>query len=127
MSLATFLLSLPQQATIKLRVSSDSMRPFLKVGDVVWIRKNCIDQVRVGDVILFHQPRQKALQLPILHRVVQKQVGRKLRLRTKGDNARFADKYLVTETEYIGQMLGKEHWLLGKLSQLAAKILFWRK
>lgn len=127
MSLIVFLLSLPQQATIKLRVSSDSMRPFLKAGDVVWICKNRINQVQVGDVILFYQPKQKSLQLPILHRVVQKQVGKKLRLCTKGDNAPFPDKYLVTKTEYIGQMLGKEHWLLGKLSQLAAKILFWRK
>jgi len=36
----------------------------------------------------------------------------------------FADRHLVTEAEYIGQLLRKEHWMFGKIRQLAVRVLF---
>ncbi len=65
-------------------VVSRSMEPTLNVGDLVVIKGVSIDEVKVGDIIVYYNPFSRIL---VVHRVIdiQEDDGRIL-LYTKGDN-----------------------------------------
>ena len=65
-------------------VVSRSMEPTLNVGDLVVIKGVSIDEVKVGDIIVYYNPLSRIL---VVHRVIdiQEDDGRIL-LYTKGDN-----------------------------------------
>jgi signal peptidase I len=50
------------------KVSSPSMEPTLKVGEIVKIKRVNIDLIRKNDIILFFE---KHYQYPIIHRLVK--------------------------------------------------------
>lgn len=56
-------------------------------GDVLMIVKAAPDELKVGDVIVFHAPEQ---QYPIIHRIVEIKNGRYL---TKGDHNPSPDRW----------------------------------
>ena len=86
-------------------VEGDSMEPTLHDGDLVVVKKANIEDVKVGDVIVFHEPREKSKI--IIHRVVGRvKVRGQVFLRTKGDNNSKPDPWLVSEEDLIGVAVG---------------------
>ncbi len=103
----TFLLEAPINTIFKMQVVSDSMSPFLRIGDWVVVRKNHIFEVQEGDVIAFVSPNLD-LDSPIVHRVVAKTGTERIVLRTKGDNVDLIDSQKITTANYIGVVIKKE-------------------
>lgn len=95
-------------------VSSGSMVPTLNVGDLIVVRGVEPQLVSVGDIIVFHSPRNH--DMLIVHRVVgiNNQAGR-LYFETKGDNNPAKDSWSpypgVPETNLVGVVIGKVAYL----------------
>lgn len=95
-------------------VSSGSMVPTLNVGDLIVVRGVEPQLVNVGDIIVFHSPRDH--DMLIVHRVVgiNNQAGR-LYFETKGDNNPAKDSWSpypgVPETHLVGVVIGKVAYL----------------
>jgi len=100
-------------------VEGNSMEPTLSDGDLVMVKKVDPEDVKVGDVIVFHEPGSESTV--IIHRVVGK-VERDGRVffQTKGDNNDVQDPWLVSEEDLIGVVVGGSRPLkfplLGKLA-----------
>ena len=106
-------------------VSSDSMSPILLTGDIVAYTPIKIEDVKIGDVVVFksyiHWPDEKI----VVHRVseIKKDSKGNLILETKGDKNKFTDQAgLYTPEPYI-----RGDHLIGKvlsIGQLPLKIPF---
>ena len=70
-------------------VTSDSMYPTFKTGDLLMIRSVDIDDIQAGDVIMFTVPTEKEL---IIHRV--ESIGEE-GIYTKGDATNATDNWIV--------------------------------
>ena len=69
-------------ADVRIRVTGASMRPFLRGGEILTLRRPDVGGLRRGDLVLFADRDG----LPVLHRVVRKRVsGSGVVLRTLGD------------------------------------------
>ncbi len=77
-------------------VTSDSMRPTFKRGDLVMMQRIHIEP-EVGDIVMFER---EEFMLPVLHRVVA--VSDK-GVRTKGDARAFEDPWVVPDDEIIAE------------------------
>jgi len=91
---------LDSQQQVNLRVGGMSMFPFLKHGDIITIRKCSINELRIGDVVVF-----KTAEKWIAHRllkIITKE--NKIFLLTKGDTCRFKDP-LFAEEQYVGKVI----------------------
>lgn len=91
-------------------VSSESMVPTLNVGDLIVVRGIDAKLVTVGEIIVFHSPRNH--DMLIVHRVVGvNSQGGKLYFETKGDNNPSRDSWYpypgVPETGLVGVVIGK--------------------
>ncbi len=65
-------------------VVSGSMEPTLNIGELVVIRKINPDLIKVGDIVVYHDPYNN---LRVVHRVVEiEHIGGKRYFITKGDN-----------------------------------------
>ncbi len=64
-------------ADLRVGVTGRSMRPFLKGGEVLVIRRMPCSSLKRGDLILYRDKND----LPVLHRIIQK---------TKGDDGTFS-------------------------------------
>lgn len=113
----TLLLTAPLNTIFKLKVVSDSMSPHLRKGDWIVVRKNSIQQVREGDVIVFVSPNLD-LDSPVVHRVISKTGEKKITLRTKGDNVAVIDSQKITAANYVGTVIRKENALRNFLQKL---------
>ncbi len=108
-------------------VSSGSMEPTYKQGDVVFIKKVDPHTLDVGDVIVF---KARESEIPIIHRVINiVEEGNTLYFVTKGDNNCFQDTYYhplpgVPESEVVGTAVLKIP-KVGWLSILFRRLL-WR-
>jgi signal peptidase I len=91
---------LNQNLSVRLKVTGQSMRPFLLGGEVVVLRNVKSETLRIGDLILFVDNNN----YPIMHRIVCRRTKRKtiLQLQTKGDGLQKIDTPI-----YIDQVLGK--------------------
>jgi len=78
--------------------SGTSMAPTLREPDLMEVRPYHTRQVRAGDVILFHAPGHPT---PIVHRVERVTPSG---IRTRGDNCRQADDWLLPADQIIGQV-----------------------
>ena len=82
-------------------VASNSMSPQLKVGDAVIVKDLEPENVRIGQVIVFTDPKDQ--ELFIVHRVVAvEENGEKRVFITKGDNNPVVDDWVVTPAELVG-------------------------
>jgi len=98
-----FLRDLPIGFVFNAKVSSPSMEPTLKVGEIVKIKRVNIDLIRKNDIILFFE---KHYQYPIIHRLVKIIYEKnQKKLITKGDNVKFRDQYFITGKELIGKIV----------------------
>jgi signal peptidase len=90
-------------------VSSESMVPVLKVNDVLVVRDGgTFDQLKVGDIIVFHQP--SGGDKVIVHRIAEISIGAngEKTLRTKGDanpGSIPGTDYPITRSDYIGRVI----------------------
>lgn len=77
-------------------VTSDSMQPTFKKGDLVAMQKIATTP-KEGDIIMFERPEY---MLPVTHRVVAVMDGR---VRTRGDARGRTDPWVVREREIMGK------------------------
>ena len=84
-----------------LTIGSGSMRDKIEVGDVVIVKKlknSELNQIKVGNVLVF-----KMNNKIIVHRVIDiKKDKGELQFKTKGDNNKEEDNWVVTENGVIG-------------------------
>ena len=86
-------------------VSSGSMIPALQIGDIIVVQDtNLSDGIVESDVIVFDRPTDK--EVVVVHRVVDiVDDASQPALRTKGDNNRLVDGWLVTEEYFLGKVI----------------------
>lgn len=85
---------------IQILLGGYSMYPFLKNGDTVIVKKNNIDSLKVGDIIIF-----KSYNKLIAHRLIAfKRKNKKFLIYSKGDNLVWFDKPII-EDKYIGKII----------------------
>lgn len=95
-------------------VVSGSMEPEFPVGTFLLSRKVDIDQVAVGDIIVFYGRVGRTTGI-ITHRVVEKEgMGNDTVLTTKGDANSLRDPNPVTSQNLLGKVIW-ESPLMGKL------------
>ena len=116
--------------------ASDSMRPALRAGDVVWLEGIAAAQVRRGDVIGFAHPDHGR---PMLHRVARiEDRGGRLAFTTRGDANSGVERWSVRRDDRLGRFVGVRVPAVGRaavaaprhaapaLVALAAFLLLWR-
>lgn len=97
-------------------VASGSMEPVLYRGDLILVEGITMDDVEVGDVIVFDR-----FEMFVTHRVIFKAnvqdsngtITDKVLLETKGDNNPAPDGLLVNEDMLIGRYTGSKAPVLG--------------
>ena len=74
---------LHQDLDLRVKVTGNSMRPFIKSGEVVTLRKVSPESLKCGDIIYFTSSNGPS----VMHRIVSKarQPGNKISFTTKGD------------------------------------------
>jgi signal peptidase len=98
-------------------VSSGSMIPTLNVGDYIVVKYEPFDELKVGDIIVFHSPINP--NDIIVHRIFDiKLVNGEKTLITKGDNNLYPDPWVVKQEHYIGKYTGFKIPYLGYLALL---------
>ena len=86
-------------------VEGRSMEPTLHDGDLVVVRKADVKDVKIGDIIVFYEPKTRSKI--IIHRVIGRvEVRGQVFLRTKGDNNSKPDPWLVSDEDLIGVVVG---------------------
>lgn len=83
-------------------VSGSSMFPALRDNDLIWYVETSVQNVDVGDIIIFYQTTRPGSPL-VAHRVYEKtQTG----VLTQGDAADLPDQLNVTDNELVGLVIG---------------------
>jgi signal peptidase len=89
--------------SVKIEASGYSMFPFLRKGDVQTISPIPIEDIQIGDVVVFEQNNNW-----ISHRVIAIQkTNNEISLILRGDTSRFLDP-TVTKENYIGKTVSFE-------------------
>ncbi len=90
---------LEKGVSLRFRVHGESMRPFIKTGDIVEVKRIEVSDVLIGDVILYLNVFKKIA----IHRVIKKElINNKMALMVKGDNT-----LLFEQDIYPEDVLGK--------------------
>jgi signal peptidase I len=108
-----------------LPVLSGSMRPAFEPGDVIIIQREPISQVRVGDIIVFHQP--DAPSIVVAHRLTSaKAVAGGVEVGTKGDANSIADPWspFLLRGSYAYRVWGTVPWV-GFVSVTLRRYAIW--
>jgi len=111
-------------ADLRVRVTGRSMRPFLRGGEVLTIRKTPSPYLRKGDLILF----MNSYELPVLHRLLNKRktVDGSFCILAKGDALMACDEE-IHEDNVLGRVLRIERPLLsGKTRHIDMNSFFYR-
>lgn len=90
-------------------VSSGSMDPTLRYGDIIIARGGDVEVVEVGDIIAFNvpSPYDRTSPSPVIHRVVRKWVDNGVTFfRTRGDANPVSDPYNVPANNIVGKYTG---------------------
>lgn len=95
---------LAADAAVQFTVTGASMRPFLRSGETVILRRIPPGQVRLGDLVLTEQAGPSGRRL-LLHRVtgIRRRPGQPALIRTHGD-ALWAPDAAVTESQVLGRV-----------------------
>lgn len=80
-------------------VSSGSMEPTLKIGDIIIVKDYAKESIKVNDIITFKENENF-----ITHRIIEIDKGK---YKTKGDNNNSADVRLIDYSEIQGRLVGK--------------------
>lgn len=85
-------------------VVTGSMEPDIRVGELLTVRETDMDQIEVGNDILFVSQSGAVQGMHVVHRVVEKGTDEAgLYLRTKGTNNPVADTDAVRESNFVGK------------------------
>jgi signal peptidase I len=84
-------------------VLSGSMVPFFLPGDIVITKSVDPNELKVGDVMIFHPPGAKPDML-ITHRIISIEVGEKRVFQTKGDANNVKDSFKVPASNVLGKI-----------------------
>ncbi len=87
-------------------VASQSMQPVLDSGDLIFIRKEPLENIEVGDIIAFNvpSPYDKLASSPTIHRVVEKLTENgETYFKTRGDNNFGVDSWNIPAKNVIGE------------------------
>ena len=105
-------------------VLSGSMNPLMQPGDMVVVRTMPPEDVRVGDVITFHDPAGTE-NVIVTHRVIgiEEEDGI-INIHTKGDANGDADPFTVTSDDVIGEMVFVLPYLGYALDRAKGKLTF---
>ena len=79
-------------------ITTDSMRPYIKSGDIILTRKVAEERIEAGDIITFYKNGEV-----ITHRIVEIKEGENNEYITKGDNNNTEDKYIIKYEEILGK------------------------
>jgi signal peptidase I len=79
-------------SSLRIRVTGNSMAPFLRGGEIVTIRKTPVSSLKRGDLIFFTNSED----VPFLHRIIKRD-KKAFTLLTKGDALRYYDKAISSE------------------------------
>jgi signal peptidase I len=115
-------LKIRTNGSVCFRVLGQSMFPWIRSGDYVFVRRCAFESVSAGDVILYERDRRLFVHR-VLRRAVESRIGngRKL-LITKGDSLDGKDAPL-TESEFLGRVTrihrGQQHLDLESLGRVA--------
>ena len=84
---------------------SDSMRPLLRAGDVVWLDRIAASDAQLGDVVAFDDPERDAV---VLHRVerIRARGSRSLAFTTRGDANNASESWSIAADGRIGRYVG---------------------
>ena len=86
-------------------VPTGSMEPAFKIGGMVITRPAEIEEIKVGDPILFREPNIEKEAL-ICHRVIDiKEIDKELYFQTKGDANEYPDSELVSSQNFAGKTI----------------------
>ncbi len=81
-------------------VTSGSMEPTLKLGDIIYVSHVDVEEIKAGDIISFYYE-----DYIITHRCVKKfQQGNETYFKTKGDANEENDTFLIPEDAVIGKV-----------------------
>lgn len=96
---------------IRVKVTGNSMKPFLKGNETVTIRKVCSKEINVGDLIFFKDNNE----LPVLHRIISIKSNNenKTIFVTKGDSLIFTDDP-IKENRVLGKVIKIEKYQNGR-------------
>ena len=105
-------------------VLSGSMNPLMQPGDMVVVRTMPPEDVRVGDVITFHDPAGTE-NVIVTHRAIgiEEEDGI-INIHTKGDANEDVDTYTVTSDDVIGEMVFVIPFLGYALDRAKGKLTF---
>ncbi len=95
------ILSNNSQNHIVLKITGDSMEPTFFDQDAIKVHiKFTFSELKIGDVVAHCRYRDRV----IVHRIVKIYYfgGKKILFRTKGDNNRIKDKYILRKKHIIG-------------------------
>lgn len=82
-------------------VLTQSMKPNYNPGDLFVYRVMDISSVKEGDVIVFYD--DKTAKGPVIHRVFSIEgEGENTKIKTKGDNMKYSDPWIVTKENFYG-------------------------
>ena len=84
---------------------SDSMRPALRAGDVVWLDRIAARDARRGDVVAFDDPQRDAVVLHRVERIRRASLGR-LSFRTRGDANTMGEDWKIDADGTVGRYVG---------------------
>ncbi len=109
--------------SLRVRVTGNSMAPFLNGGEMLTVRKVRTSSLRIGDLI-FCRTRDNSL---LLHRIVAKRVkDGSLVFQTKGD-ALFSLDEPVCESDILGKVCRVEKLLSdGRTKQIDTETSIWK-
>ncbi len=84
---------------------SDSMKPALRAGDVVWLDRIAAREARPGDVVAFDDPERDAVVLHRVQRVRRDAIGR-LAFTTRGDANSGSESWRIEAGGRVGRYAG---------------------
>ena len=86
-------------------IPTESMKPVFNPGGMVITRPAEIEEIKVGDPILFREPSIEKEAL-ICHRVIDiKEIDKELYFQTKGDANEYPDSELVSSQNFAGKTI----------------------
>ena len=84
-------------------VTTASMEPTIKVGDLIYVKGIAPSDIEVGDIITFKPPKDYIKGTLITHRVVEISYDtNEVYFKTKGDNNPTVDPWIVTSQDVVG-------------------------
>jgi signal peptidase len=96
--------SLSNNWTPLMVVTTKSMEPTLRVGDLIYVKGVAPSDLKVGDVITFKSPTKYVSGTLITHRIVEiSYETNEIIFNTKGDNNPVTDPWTVTASDIIGR------------------------